>query len=103
MSEKIEPALTPELVAIVSRRYVQQHELYRAGFEERLLPHDDAVAIAVLNHRLADSDPRKITREKVNRLRAIAEAIRDVHGNWDAKAFLEETADTLESYLPPER
>lgn len=61
--------------------------------------------IAVVNDALPDSDPRKITREKLGWIRSAIESIvaewgeakLDAVRNGDLQAF----ADALESYLPP--
>lgn len=56
--------------------------------------------IARANQLLPDSDPRKITPEKIKALRQSAS---EVEGEgWDA-SLTREFADALESYLPPEQ
>jgi hypothetical protein len=54
--------------------------------------------LALANHALADTDPRKITRNMVNALRETAD-----DQPWDENlgAVLNGIADVLESYLPP--
>jgi hypothetical protein len=67
-----------------------------------------AATIALANHALPDSDPRKITREKVEKIREGAKnAIEDYRlhkpGREDQLAYWQEAiafADALESYLP---
>lgn len=104
----IEPALTPdEWIAFTS----ELQRLREQGLDMSSSVYGDEVGwdtagcaanIALNNAALPDSDPRKVAPETVRRLRAISEAIRNEHQNWDAKAFLAALADSLESYLPPE-
>jgi hypothetical protein len=72
-----------------------------------------AAVIALANHALPDSDPRKITRTQINALRFAAVALREKGekmlaagispGIEDEQAFtVDKLADALESYLPPE-
>lgn len=61
---------------------------------------DPAPTIALANMALEDDDPRKMTVETVRILREIAEKIKDVRSNWEAKLFLDDVADMLASYLP---
>jgi hypothetical protein len=62
--------------------------------------------IALANAALPDSDPRKITREKIKALRAGAESLEadyDCGGNHEALVTsVKELVAALESYLPPE-
>ena len=71
-----------------------------ASFAEKGRAH---AAMAVANDALSDDDPRKITREKIEMIRAAANSVADEvvegsHRVTDLRAF----ADALESYLPPE-
>lgn len=115
MTEKIEPALTPEewtnlttpgtsdglpsyTVAFHGGSVTPIGNADTVGVE---LPHglhdyEDlyAAAIAVLNCALPDSDPRKITRAKVEAARFAAQ-----HGG---SPHLDTLIAALESYLPPE-
>ena len=89
MSEKIEPALSAE-------EWRDLLEGMPVG------TFDDAAAIALANHSLADDDPRKITRERIETLRSAMELAVEGRRHYrpaegDALAFL----DALESYLPP--
>ena len=72
MTEPIEPALTP-----AEWRKFNPRDIHTLDIVER-----PEILVAIGNFALPDSDPRKITRETVKRLRALA--------------------DHLESYLPPE-
>lgn len=67
--------------------------------------HDDpshlAVIIALANAALPHSDPRKITREKVEHMKAIAAAIVPRIRYETHIGFLEEFAIALEACLPP--
>jgi hypothetical protein len=64
-------------------------------------PHVDRphAIIAALNAALPDSDPRKITRALVRRLRETAYTAAD---GYSGPTWLADLADALESYLPPE-
>lgn len=118
MSDKIEPALTPDEWREIRKAATE------AGTDSLSLIYDDAIGptdatraycIAINNFALPDSDPRRITREWVNGLRARAANSRDSyrHGQdlmntrimEDARRAYElfdAIADALESYLPPE-
>jgi hypothetical protein len=62
-----------------------------------------ASLIALANAALPDSDPRKITRARVDALRFAASSLRHECGSDDEDARdVEAIADALESYLPPE-
>jgi hypothetical protein len=68
-----------------------------------------AAAIAALNAGLPDSDPRKITREKITAIRTSADAfyvdndgLRDADRDDVIASLAVQAADALESYLPPE-
>lgn len=112
MIEFIEPALTPEEWAAV----LAHPEAPFAWIEQTGdRPH---AAIALRNFMLPDSDPRKITRERIAALRSAADVVYDamqdaeeggrgrVPGSEDALRSLyaqaSAIADALESYLPPE-
>jgi hypothetical protein len=91
MSEKIDPALTAEEWAHAMDADVRDGLAYEVCYLwGRSRP---AGAIAIANAALPDSDPRKITREKLRLVGRLMGAHED-----DEKAFL----DALESYLPPE-
>lgn len=129
MSERIEPALTPKQWEIRAVRlptddaYASVYGFRVEGAEGHGLrlevdvfnaEHPDEMAsheipsnalpalIALANAALPDSDPRKITREKIALLRIehISECDGDVceYPTRELAAF----ADALESYLPPE-
>lgn len=88
---KVPPALTAE-----EWEYAlgQPH-----GLLEYLMRPAEAI-IASANHALPDDDPRKITREWVEQLRAWAGVLENDRGDV-AGADLRSIADALESYLPP--
>lgn len=91
------PALTAEEWAAL-RKDAQHRKAWAAGILARGGP---LQIIALCNDELPDSAPRKITREKIARLRdAIVEADAnevEPHRWDDLSAF----ADALEAYLPP--
>lgn len=119
--EKIEPALTPheweDALDPDVRDGLAHEKSYLWG---RARPH---AAIAILNAALPDSDPRKITRETVKMLRALAVWQRSLtpavthiaiasgeRTKGEMRAFtgtaaadINQIADALESYLPPEK
>lgn len=131
MSEKIEPALSAEEWA--EERFAPTSDLQIVihndgdGIEFVIYPDDEARfqrkgllskhklefaddlagVIAVLNAGYPDSDPRKITRFHVVLLRNAAERLRGTDGEPEeieqVKAYLEDLANALESYLPPHR
>jgi hypothetical protein len=93
MSEKIEAALSPiewQEVRELEGRQGLVYELSYIGWiaTARRIP----ASIAILNDALPDSDPRKITRERVDLLAEIAKEY----------PLLQPLADALASYLPPE-
>jgi hypothetical protein len=63
---------------------------------------DPAKAMAWINATIPNRHPVKITRERVERLHAIADALRETIANEGAKAFLHEHASALAALLPPE-
>jgi hypothetical protein len=91
MTDRIEPALTPE-------QWIEHREaLNDDGYGYQAVPYweglaGQAGAIAVANDLLPDSDPRKITRERITLLRDPA------YRETEQMAFI----DALASYLPPE-
>jgi hypothetical protein len=92
MSEKIEPALSAE-------EWKHAQESGRHGHGVRAV--EIYREIAHLNAALLDSDPRKITRGQIERLRrAVAIAVSESRDS-DASFGLM-LLDALESYLPPE-
>ena len=108
MSEKIEPALSAEgwEEFLAWAGYWIADEVLTQVWPFTASPDNDALrpsvavpaTIAVANQLLPDSDPRKITREKI-------QAILDVLGivpSGPVKAGVEAFAGALESYLPPE-
>lgn len=99
MSEKIEPALTPEQWASL-----QGNEFARYDMAKRFATGTEGTTvglIALLNAALPDSDPRKITRAHVDFLRSCAiDADASDNRGWDAEP-LREIANLLEAYLPP--
>lgn len=92
MSEKIEPALSPEEWSEAIRNPIQ----WGINGDE---PHITVQQIAVANAALPSGDPRKITREKVEMMRRAAWNVPD---GYSGNLALSEFADALESYLPPE-
>jgi hypothetical protein len=108
MTGRIEPALTKEEWATL-REQVCSNEGVAAWLDECYQPDEVGAVriIAAMNYRLPDSDPRKITRARVDALREVAREI-DAENKgmitqcgW-ADDFLNGLADALESYLPPE-
>lgn len=94
MSEKIEPALTPEQWRDSDRTITEMV----GALPERA---EDMVSlVALANAALPDSDHRKITREMVGRLRWAASHAGESNGG--AQQCIDAIADALESYLPPE-
>jgi hypothetical protein len=103
VSEKIEPALTPEewnrplrpsIASPSASSGTVVVDTYIADAARRV-----PAAIAILNQLLPDSDPRKITRATVQRLRRTAY---DAPDGYSGPTWLADLADALESYLPPE-
>jgi hypothetical protein len=94
MSEKIEPALTPEQWKIAHTGAIDVCGLYYQG--------DGAMAIAIINAELPDTDPRKITREWIQHLRTASDRVEDLEGDGTVWRALDRIADALQSYLPPE-
>lgn len=117
MSEKIEPALTAEQWAEIQSAPIESDDLYPlapvarcevlakiVGFaaysDDAWYIPDPVAAIAACNAALPDDDPRKITREKLDDLRAGLDVGEDTRNDESAaRAFL----DALESYLPPDK
>jgi hypothetical protein len=98
--DPIPAALTPEQwaerTAVDQTRedgvpYIYDGE-FGVGVDTYFMPVDPAEAIALANAALPDTDPRKITREMVDRLKSLIQP-----GEDDEQAFL----DALKSYLPP--
>lgn len=118
MTDKIPPALTPEEWQRIRKDGIEEAiwNLGRSsGFFEilGLNSEDRPAAISVLNDILPDSDPRKITREKVQAMRECIEQARayevDIADSMDSPPrqdapyrLMELMAESLESYLPPE-
>jgi hypothetical protein len=129
MNEKMEPVLSAEewarakdedaltdvpvgehVVAYVADGIVRIALLEKPGVATGALD-QPARAIALLNDALPDSDPRKVTREKIEaiRLRAqrsdyVPESGEDLeaNGQWPLDNAVDAFLDALESYLPPE-
>lgn len=99
MTGKIEPALTAEEWA---RFRDSRTDVAEMGTPTAYLYHyaDPGQCLAVANAMLPDSDPRKITDEKVGLLRNALRTIRLDRPGFNL-AELDELADALESYLPP--
>lgn len=115
MSEKIEPALSAE----EWKRFRERFQMYDDMGTPDMYKFEGyfgAQGVAVHNATLDGSDPRKITREKIDGLRSILdryaaslgpspvdhEEIRDTsraEGIQSARRFLK----ALESFLPPEK
>jgi hypothetical protein len=104
--EKIKPALSPFQWSSVKR----DGEVWsvtpaaqmagEAGSVPRVTRATAPLYIALANHALLDTDPRKITRGMVNALRDTAS---DHQWDVDLNTFLNAIADALDSYLPPEK
>jgi hypothetical protein len=102
---KIEPALSAEQWAdlLTCIGYID----WGTGIVD-VVVNSPAELIAVANAALPDSDPRKITRGKIELLRGLVEF---AAGAYDSPALQKETQaeadkaylvlDALESYLPP--
>lgn len=112
MTDKIEPALSAEEWAKIQEAGGAQN--YESSIDEYgHEPKTSAYMIALWNSVLPDSDPRKITREMVLRLRTASDLIgklgAEMGKSWASlvlpgmAAKLRADADALESYLPPER
>lgn len=107
-SPKIEPALTPEEWASVEGERREQTTTRQLEVDAIVARQDPASTIAVYNAALPDSDPRKITRE---RMRAVKKAVDIWFGAtvtvYNTLADREphfrviEFLAGLESYLPP--
>jgi hypothetical protein len=124
MADRIEPALTAEewarigcaparvysdgygdpdvVVLFSSDGWVTAKSIradaYRDGALNVKVADRPAAVIALLNAALPDSDPRKITRERLARLHYFVENETTNDPGDDALQFL----DALASYLPPE-
>lgn len=98
MSEKIEPALTSQQWAEVES---YDGPLFYDEAIQNCPPESLPYLIALANAALPDSDPRKITREKVDALRITLLN----KGSAFGKGFglVNQIADALSSYLPPEK
>lgn len=109
MSEKIEPALTPDEWRRGEKRLDQWSRI--VGGDDIVIegpdpqeavtlrkPNEIAALIALANAALPDNDPRKITREMITKLQMLLSAFEaddHVHDWYPA------VVDALESYLPP--
>lgn len=104
MSEKIEPVLSREEWARVAKDDIRVTLAFPAETpdfpDERIMITSEWAPdlIALANHGLPESDPRKITREWIDLLNRAAS--NENKGDMDAVA-LKSLADALESYLPP--
>jgi hypothetical protein len=98
----IEPALSAEAWADVEAGNGIPYAYGSSILDELLMleGRDIPAAIAYLNHELPDSDPRKITRQMVDRIRGAADALSIQYSAMDVA--LTTIADALESYLPPD-
>ena len=98
MSEqKIENALTEQ-------EWNEPHTTFMR-LTGRMLPHtsrDAAALIALANTALPDSDPRKITREKVEAMREWIPGLNNHSGFRELAVLLHHHCNALASYLPPE-
>lgn len=122
MTDKIEPALTPDEWTgletwIPTASPGKQRYLYAsfsaAGIQFRepgqwtflTTARDLSKLIAAANAALPHSDPRKITRERMAAVRAaLAQQhvdLTDDHFTSDETRVLAQVLDALESYLPP--
>jgi hypothetical protein len=111
MPEKIQPALTPfqwstirsenAVVSVVPTPGLPTDPVWRVQVSANLA----SQYLAVANHALADEDPRKLTHERIRRMRETARRLIErasadtlEHGEAQSTLWL---ADALESYLPP--
>ena len=111
MTDKIAPALTPE--EWDGREPFSTATLFpdgSIGFDDArgvTIELDGArkaaIAIALLNFALPDSDPRKITRQKVWDLQTWIGPLNSHAGFRDLAVVLHHHLKALESYLPPEK
>lgn len=104
----------------VASQIVGDRVMDRYGYFESVNRGDEPALIAACNALLPDSDPRKITRDKVNALREMVSYIDAPHeaavrfarmdgiddpsedlSTVEAGRWLWRLADALESYLPP--
>ena len=116
MTEKIEPALSAKEFATLGPNGVGHPIMPSSlGDLDGLGVEDLPKAIAIANHLLPDSDPRKITREWVRAIRNAVTALPERRDDteWITSAQVQATsevhravldliADALESFLPPE-
>ena len=112
MADHIEPALSAEEWEAPQDVVDGYIDLEVSGvvdvtIDSKRNPRGTRALIALLNHDLPDSDPRKITREAVELLRGIVadtregEKLGERWGVFDPDA-VERLADALEAYLKPE-
>lgn len=95
---KIEPALTEKEWAD-AKKYGADNFRVDAGPLSWFEPSE---VIALANAALPDTDPRKITRFRVEALRAAALALDTAGVNVLHAIVVQAMADVLSSYLPPE-
>jgi hypothetical protein len=105
MSEKVEPALTPEQwrqrgtdVAYLAHDGVW---IYPGSPEVLVSGRDIPALVALANAALPHGHPGKLTRTHVNWLREEADVLKR-NGAGAGALMATEIADALESYLPPE-
>ena len=112
MSDRIEPALTPEEWR-TAKLWLAGKMIggkVRGSVVLDLPDKHTPAALALANAALPDTDPRKITREWVADIRERADDLAGEIAEWvgdsprtEAQiARLRRIADALESYLPPE-
>lgn len=95
MDDRLAPALTPEGWADAAKYGVDilRAECGPIGYVKA------AEVLALANHALPDSDPRKITRGVVEMM---LRAAWDVPDGYSVNVSLANFADALQSYLPPD-
>jgi hypothetical protein len=101
MTDRIEPALTAEEWASIQAGNGIPY-MTRCSVVDDLRGLDDGdthAAIAYANHLLPDSDPRKITRERIAAMRNTVTNLSLVDPDGEV---VDAFADALASYLPPE-
>lgn len=105
LTGKIEPALSAEEWKRFRERF-QMYEEMGTPDMYKFEGYFGAQGVAVHNATLDDSDPRKITREKIATMRRAV--VHEPYAgssspNPEGTAALRAFADALDSYLPPEK
>jgi len=93
MSERMEPAFTPE----------QWHAvLHRPPGTAAIAWNTPVRRLAAANAEIPDTDPRKLTRAQVNVLREVAKTLAARPETATAAAQVGRIADVLDLVLPPD-